>query len=175
METESKKYLSADIYLRDAWRLAHQVRKSGWQPDIIIALWRGGAPVGVAVHEFFKATGWQVRHIPLKCNSYTGIGKSNDTVEFTFGDLAFGMLRKGDKVLVVDDVFDTGKTIEAVKLRTDAVGAEMKSACVYWKSGNNRTALKPDYYTEDAGLDWLVFPHEIEGLTTDEIAVKDPF
>ena len=61
-----KKYLSNNEYLEDTWALAAQIRNSGWRPDILIALWRGGAPVGVAVHEFFKATGWQVQHIPLK-------------------------------------------------------------------------------------------------------------
>ena len=130
MAITDKRYLSGDEYLRDTWRLAAQVRESGWQPDILIALWRGGAPVGVA--------------------------------------------RKGDKVLVVDDVFDTGKTAKAVKEQIGATGAEMRLACVYWKPGKNTTDLKPDYFYRDVGNEWIVFPHEIEGLTKEEIAVKDP-
>ena len=168
-----KRYLSADEFLHDSWRLASAVRKSGWQPDILIALWRGGAGVGVALHEFFKATGWNVRHIPLKCASYTGIGENAGDVVFTLGEEIFGMLRPGDKVLVVDDVFDTGKTARAVKSRIDAAGAEMRMACVYWKPEKNKTDMKPDYYTKDVGLEWIVFPHEIEGLTPAEIAEKD--
>ena len=174
MALNDKHYLSADDYLRDTWRLAASVKASGWKPDVLVALWRGGAPVGVAIHEFFKASGWDVRHIPLKCASYTGIGENAGSVEFTCGDIVFGMLRKGDKVLVVDDVFDTGKTAAAVKAKMDSLGAEMRMACVYWKPQKNITALKPDYFVKDVGLDWLVFPHEIEGLTADEIAVKDP-
>ena len=169
-----KRYRSADEYLRDTWRLAAAVRSSGWQPDILIALWRGGAPVGVAVHEFFKVTGWNVRHLPLKCASYTGIGENRGGVEIVHGDIVFGMLREGDKVRVVDDVFDTGKTAEAVKARIEATGAEMRMACVYWKPQKNATSLKPDYFVKDAGLDWIVFPHEIEGLSQDEIRTKDP-
>lgn len=174
MATSDKTFLTADGYLKDVWRLAAAVRRSGWRPDIMIALWRGGAPVGVAVHEFFKVSGWQVRHIPLKCTSYTAIGENAGEVEFTHGDLIFGMLREGDRVLVVDDVFDTGKTMAAVKRRIDAIGAEMRSACVYWKPGKNLTALKPDYFVRDTGNEWLVFPHEIEGLSAEEIAHKDP-
>ena len=174
MALNDKHYLSADEYLRDTWRLAAAVKKSCWKPDILIALWRGGAPVGVAMHEYFKVSGWPVQHIPLKCASYTGIGENASVVEFTHGDIVFGMLRKGDKVLVVDDVFDTGKTAAAVKAQLDAVGAEMRMACVYWKPEKNITPLKPDYFVKDVGLDWIVFPHEIEGLTKDEIAVKDP-
>lgn len=171
---DDKHYLTADEYLRDSWRLAAAVKASGWQPDILIALWRGGAPVGVALHEFFKVTGWNIRHLPLKCASYTGIGENAGAVEFTHGDIVFGMLREGDKVLVVDDVFDTGKTAEAVKARIEATGAEMRMACVYWKPQKNQTDLKPDYFVRDVGLDWIVFPHEIEGLSPDEIRTKDP-
>jgi len=175
MALNDKHYLSADEYLRDTWRLAAEVKRSGWQPDILIALWRGGAPVGVAMHEFFKSTGWPVQHIPLKCASYTGIGANDGSVVFTHEEIVFQMLRKGDKVLVVDDVFDTGKTAAAVKAKLESRGVEMKMACVYWKPQKNTTTMKPDYFVKDVGLDWIVFPHEIEGLTKEEIAVKDPF
>lgn len=175
MALDDKHYLSADEYLRDTWRLAAAVKASGWRPDVLVALWRGGAPVGVALHEYFKVSGWGVKHIPLKCASYTGIGENSGGVEFTHGETVFGMLRTGVRVLVVDDVFDTGKTAAAVKARIDRTGAEMRLACVYWKPGKNRTDMKPDYYVKDVGLDWIVFPHEIEGLTRDEIAAKDPF
>ena len=172
---ESKKqYLSADAFLHDAWRLAAQVKASGWKPDILIALWRGGAAVGVSLHEYFKVSGWDVRHIPLKCASYSGIGENAGEVVFTLGEEIFGMLRPGDRVLVVDDVFDTGKTAKAVSERVAKTGAEMRLACVYWKPEKNKTGMKPDYFVKDVGLEWIVFPHEIEGLTPEEIAVKDP-
>ena len=174
MALNDKHYLSADEYLRDSWRLAADVRKSGWKPDILIALWRGGAAVGVSLHEYFKVSGWDVRHIPLKCASYSGIGKNAGEVVFTLGEEIFGMLRPGDRVLVVDDVFDTGKTAKAVNERVAKTGAEMRLACVYWKPEKNKTGMKPDYFVKDVGLDWIVFPHEIEGLTPEEIAVKDP-
>ena len=175
MALNDKHYLTANEYLKDSWRLAAAVKAAGWRPDIIIALWRGGAPVGVAVHEYFKVSGWEMRHLPLKCSSYTGIGENAGEVEFVCGDLVFGMLRKGDRVLVVDDVFDTGKTAAAVKKRIEATGAEMRMACVYWKPQKNLTQLKPDYFVRDVGLEWIVFPHEIEGLSPAEIQAKDPF
>ena len=174
MALNDKHYLSANDFLHDAWRLAADVRKSGWKPDFLIALWRGGTPPGIAIHEFLKVSGWEVRHLPLKCSSYTGIGENAGEVRFTCAEPVFGMLRKGDKVLIVDDVFDTGKTAAAVKERIEATGAEMRMACVYWKPEKNITTLKPDYFVKDVGLDWIVFPHEIEGLTPDEVRTKDP-
>ena len=169
-----KQYLSADEFLHDSWRLAAEVMDSGWRPDVLFALWRGGASVGVSLHEFFKVSGWDVRHIPLKCSSYSGIGDNSGDVVFTLGDEIFGMLRPGDRVLVVDDVFDTGKTAKAVKSRIDATGAEMRMACVYWKPEKNTTDIRPDYFVRDVGNGWIVFPHEIEGLAPDEVRAKDP-
>ena len=169
-----KQYINATDYLHDTWRLAAAIRKSGWRPDFLMGLWRGGAPVAVAVHEFLKVTGWDLQHIPLKCSSYTGIGENEGEVVFTHGDIVFGMFRAGDRVLVVDDVFDTGKTAAAVKAKMDALGVEMRLACVYWKPEKNITTLRPDYFVTDVGSEWIVFPHEIEGLSPAEIAEKDP-
>lgn len=169
-----KRYLTANELLCDSWRLAAAVRESDWRPDWLVALWRGGAPTGVAVHEFLKVTGWNVRHVPLKTASYTGIGQNDGEVEFTLGDETFGLFRPGGKVLFVDDVFDTGKTAQAVRSRMDALGVEMRLACVYWKPPCNRTDLKPDYFVRDIGDAWIVFPQELDGLTREEVAVKDP-
>lgn len=170
-----KKYLGAAEFLHDQWRLAASIRASGWRPDWLVGLWRGGAPVAIAVHEFLKASGWNVRHVPLKCASYDGIGKNEGDVVFTLGDEVFSMFGKDEKVLFVDDVFDTGKTAEAVCRRMSCVGAEAKLACVYWKPGKNQTALRPDFYAKDIGDDWIVFPHEIDGLSADEAREKSPF
>ena len=169
----AKRYLSADEYLRDQWRLAASVRGGGWRPDFVVGLWRGGAPVAIAVHEFLKTTGWDVRHVPLKCASYDGIGSNEGNVVFTLGDETFCMFRRGDRVLVVDDVFDTGKTAAAVAARMAATGADMRIACVYFKPSKNTTSLRPDYFVKEVD-DWLVFPHEMEGLTPDEMIAKDP-
>ena len=169
-----KNYITADQFMLDSWRLAAAVKKSGWKPDLILALWRGGAAVGVSVHEYFKAAGWNVQHLPLKCASYTGIGENAGKVVFTLGEEIFAMMRKGDKVLVVDDVFDTGKTAKAVHERIGATGAEMKMATVYYKPLKNKTDLKPDYFVRDVGNDWIVFPHEIDGLTPEEVREKNP-
>lgn len=171
---ERKRYLTADAYLRDIWRLAAKVRGGGWRPDVVVGLWRGGAPAAIAVHEFLKTTGWDVDHVPLKCASYAGIGSNDGDVEFAFGDEVFGRLRRGRRVLFVDDVFDTGKTAAAVRERMRGAGADARLACVYWKTEANLTELSPDYFADDVGGDWIVFPHEMAGLTAAELAEKDP-
>lgn len=47
-----KQYLSADQLLVDSFRLAERVFSSGFEPTMIIAIWRGGVPIGIAVQEF---------------------------------------------------------------------------------------------------------------------------
>ena len=171
---EAKTYLDPREYLRDCWRLARKVYDSGWRPDVLLVLWRGGAAPGVALHEFFKAKGVSLRHEPVKCSSYTGIGTSNAVVEFDErAESLIKSLESGTKVLVVDDVFDTGRTAAAVHGRMDAIGCEMRLACVYWKPSKNVTEYLPDYFVAQTD-DWIVFPHEIEGLAPDEVAQKDP-
>lgn len=169
-----KSYLSANEFLSDVWSLAAEIVKSGWRPDLLVALWRGGAPVGVGIHEFMKVVGWDVRHIAVKCSSYSGIGENHGNVCFECCEEVLGGIGKGERVLVVDDVFDTGKTAAAVKKRVEEAGAQMRIATVYWKPDNNITELKPDYFVKSCSDDWIVFPHEIEGLTKEEIERKDP-
>ena len=170
---ESKVYLDAQEFLRDGWRLARQILDSGWRPDVLLALWRGGAPVGTAVHEFLKVKGVALRHMPVKCASYTGIGQSQTEVVFSHADTVFAALEPGTKVLVVDDVFDTGRTAAAMRKKLAERQCETKIACVYWKPSKNVTDGKPDFHVRELE-DWIVFPHEIEGLTPEEIAQKDP-
>ena len=168
-----KYYLDAQDFLRDIWRLARQVMDSTWQPDYLIGLWRGGAEVGVAVHEFLKAHGISPRHMPVKCFSYTGIDQSDAEVKFEYADPVFDDMQKGTKVLVLDDVFDSGRTFAAVRAKLEARGCETRMGCVYWKPGKNVTPFTPDYHVRTLDR-WIVFPHEIEGLTPEEIRQKDP-
>ena len=169
----AKVYVDAREFLRDSWRLAKAVLDSGWRPDVLLALWRGGAGAGVSVHEFLKVRGLSLRHMPVKCHSYVGIDAHSAEVRFEHADSVFAKLRPGEKVLVVDDVFDSGRTAAAVRGKLEPLGCEMRMACVYFKPARNETALTPDYFVRKVN-DWIVFPHEIEGLTTEEIAEKDP-
>ncbi len=169
----NKIYISANDYLRDSFRLARMILDSGWLPEDLIALWRGGAPVGVCIHEFLHYHGLRPRHRVLKCQSYTGIQTQNREVVFENAEDIFRSVVAGSRVLVIDDVFDTGNTARAVFDRLAPFGAEVRLATVYWKPSMNKTAMKPDYYVRETD-DWVVFPHELDGLTPDEVKLKDP-
>lgn len=84
-------------------------------------------------------------------------------------------IRPDSKVLVVDDVFDSGLTLQEVikKIKKDSAlsedsGGYIKTVTVYYKPVRNQTALTPDYYVHKTD-DWIVFPSEFVGLTRNEI------
>ncbi len=65
----------------------------------------------------------------------------------------------GKKVLVVDEVADTGKSLKLVKEHIIEQGAtEVKIATVYYKPWS---IVKPDYYEKETSC-WIVFPWEIK-------------
>ena len=168
----TKIYITANDLLLDSFRLARLILDSGWTPDALVALWRGGTPVGVAVHEFLAYHGVDIRHMALKCASYRGIGTRGD-VRFEYADPALDSIQEGQRVLIVDDIFDSGCTADAVLCRLADAHADVRIATVYWKPTHNTTTRTPDYYVHTTP-DWVVFPHEIVGLTPAEITQKSP-
>ena len=76
-----KQYLSADQLLVDSFRLAERVYSSGFKPTMIIAIWRGGVPIGIAVQEFLAYCGIETDHIAIRTSSYdAGIDQRLDGI-----------------------------------------------------------------------------------------------
>ena len=78
---------------------------------------------------------------------------------------------------VVDDVHDTGLSIDQIikNLRKACKKntPEIKEATPYFKPKNNETNRTPDYFLHETDH-WLVFPHELEGLSIEEIIENKP-
>jgi uncharacterized protein len=175
---DNKHYISANALLADSFRMAAMVRDSGFAPTHLVGIWRGGAPVGIAVQEFLAYHGQPCDHIAIRTASYTGIGQQDRQVRvFALGYL-IDTLNPDDRLLVVDDVFDSGRSIAAFleelgqRCRHN-MPRDVRIATVYYKPLRNRTTLKPDYFVHETD-DWLVFPHEINGLSIDEIRANKP-
>ena len=146
--------------------------KSGFRPNRIVAIWRGGAPIGIAVQELFAAFGIETDHIAIRTQSYTGIDERTAVKVFGLNYLV-KTVQHTDRLLIVDDVFDTGRTIEAVigelsaKARRNTPG-DIRVAVPWYKPLRNQTEREPDYYLEVSDQ-WLNFPHSLTDLTEDEI------
>ena len=173
-----KIYLDAQGLLEDSFRLGAQVVASGFRPTMMVAIWRGGAPVGVAVQELLAYRGIETDHIAIRTSSYTGIdGRSTEIRIHGLGYLVEKASHE-DSLLIVDDVFDTGSTIEAViselqgraRLNTPH---DIRVAVPYFKPSRNLTDRTPDYYLHETEQ-WLKYPHSLEGLAVEEVAEHRP-
>ncbi len=169
--------LSAQELLEDSVELGVQILESGFEPTMIIAIWRGGTPVGMAVQEVLTYGGIESDHIAIRTSSYVGVD-SRGAVAVHGLNYIVKKICHDDRVLIVDDVFDTGNTIAAVisELARRARGntpEDIRIAVPWFKPSRNETDLVPDYFLRETA-EWLVFPHELDALTPDELAERRP-
>ncbi len=172
-----KVVLTARQLLEDSFRLGMDVLESGFEPTIVIAIWRGGTPVGMAVQELLTYCGIEADHIAIRTSSYRGVDRS-DHVAVHGLNYIIKKVRHDDRLLIVDDVFDTGNTFAAVlkELRRRAranTPEDVRIAAPWFKPERNQTDLEPDFFVHETN-DWLVFPHELDALTPDELTSLRP-
>ena len=174
-----KLYLDADELLDDSFRLAADIYASGFRPSFIIAVWRGGAPIGLAVQEFMSHLGVESDHIAIRTSSYfPGIDQRSRKVAVHGLNYLVKNLKYEDQLLIVDDVFDTGHTIAAIlselrsKLRRN-MPEDTRIAVPYYKPTRNETDLEPHYFVHETAR-WLKYPQSLEGLTRAEMAEHRP-
>ncbi|MFL0809140.1 MAG: hypoxanthine phosphoribosyltransferase [Agarilytica sp.] len=174
----NKVYISANTLLEDSFALARSVHQSGFKPDLILGVWRGGASVAIAVQECFEYLGHVADHFVVRTSSYHDIGKQDKHVKVDGLEYVLETVHPDMSLLVVDDVFDSGRSVQAL-LNTLQIKAadnypkDIRTACVWFKPERNSTPLVPDYY-EKTTDDWLVFPHELVGLSDREIRKEKP-
>lgn len=173
-----KVHVTAQGLLEDSFRLGHLVMESGFHPDFIIGIWRGGAPVGIAVQELLKYHGHPSDHIAIRTSSYTGIEQQDKNIRIHGLHYIIENVNAGDSVLIVDDVFDSGRSIAAVIDRIRELSRRntpevIRVATVYYKPGKRSVDMVPDYYVRKTD-EWLVFPHELDGLTREEVMRAKP-
>lgn len=172
----NKLYLTADALLAAAVDLAFRVIDSGYRPDMVVGVWRGGTPVAIALHEVMTFAGILCDHIAIRTTSYSGIAERG-SVRVDGLDYVREHLAAGGKLLLVDDVYDTGLSLDTVLTELATLFADGKPDCriatPWFKPGNNRTTRVPDYFLYETA-DWLVFPHELAGLDDREIRDEKP-
>ena len=168
-----KTFITAQQLLEDSFRLANLVYQDNFRPEFIIGIWRGGAPVGIAVQEYFEFKGVETDHISVRTSSYYGIGQQSKTIRVHGLHYLIENANASDKLLIVDDVFDSGRSVDALikqiksqsRLNTPAA---IRVACPWYKPGKNSVDFEPDYFVHQSD-EWLVFPHELDGLQASEI------
>jgi hypoxanthine phosphoribosyltransferase len=167
-----KTVLSAKDLLEDSFRLGLRILEDGFKPTMIIAIWRGGTPVGMAVQEIMAYCGVESDHIAIRTSSYVGVDQRGAVAVHGLNYI-IKKICHDDRVLIVDDVFDTGNTIVAVideltRRARDNTPEDMRIAVPWYKPSRNETQIEPDYFVHETA-EWLVFPHELDALTPEEL------
>ena len=173
-----KVFISAESLLHDSLELGLQVVRSGYRPTFLVGVWRGGAPIGITVQEVLEYHGHECDHIAIRTSSYAGLDERAKTVRVHAIDYLVSRLSAEDRLLLIDDVFDTGLSLEAAinELRKRCrrnLPENIRIATAYFKPSRNNSSLKPDYFVRSTDQ-WLVFPHEMQGLTREEILAHKP-
>jgi len=173
-----KYFISAQQLLDDSFRLGLEILDSDFRPDFIVGVWRGGTPVGIVVQELLDYFGVVSDHIAIRTSSYEGIGKRSHNIRVHGLNYIVKNVNAEHSLLIVDDVWDTGLSIDAVieHLAEESrrnTPHDIRVATAYYKPQNNKTDRAPDFYVHETDR-WLVFPHELHGLEADEILTQKP-
>lgn len=133
-------------------RIAETVRADGFKPDIIVGVSRGGWSPARVLSDLLD----NPNLANVRAEFYVSVAETKGEPTLT---QPVSMNVADKRVLVVDEVADTGKSLKLVKEHIIERGAaEVRIATVYYKPWS---IVKPDYYEKETSK-WIVFPWEIK-------------
>ncbi|QCQ18064.1 phosphoribosyltransferase [Microbacterium sp. RG1] len=151
--------LTWDLFGEASRDIAREVIAADFVPEVVVAIARGGLlPAGAIAY------GLGVKNCgAINVEFYTGIGTVLDAPELLPPELDMTYLN-GRRVLLVDDVADSGRTLDlAVRLLVER-GADVRSAVIYTKP---TTIIQPDFSWKNTDL-WIDFPWSWQGSVLEE-------
>ena len=171
-----RRVIDPNEYLIDCFRLARKIWADGYRPDFLIALWRGGAPPGIVIQEFFRWKGHDPYHTAIRTQSLEGV-LSGDGFDIKGFEHVLDVVGAEDQLLLVDDVCSTGRTIYEVvrylrqKARRNA--PEVRVATVYYRPQQRRFLVGPDYYLHEVDEPPLL-PYRLTQFSEDDALAISP-
>ncbi len=178
-----KLFTPYDEIRNESFRLARKIWEDGFNPDIIYTLLRGGSYLGNILDEWFKAVNGKKRAI-----LYAGVVAQSYENIHTQADISIKgwtyppeKLRNGEKILLVDDIFDSGKTINrlvSILLEAGVPRRDIRIAVYDYKvfDGAATQPIQPDYWCRKHEVHseednyWIHYmTHDLIGLTEEEM------
>jgi hypoxanthine phosphoribosyltransferase len=179
-----KEFIPYDTVRDDAMRLAGRIYCDGFIPDVMYVLLRGGAYMGNCISEYYKARRGSchpVHYAAVVARSYADVGNF-DRVIVDGWTYSPKYLRDGDKVLLVDDIFDSGRTVNCIAdviLNHGIERADLKIAVhdyKYFYDKPQQLPIQPDYWCRRFELSvndnsrWIHYlAHELVGMSGEEL------
>ena len=132
--------------------LADRVHRSNFKPDILVGISRGGWIPTRVLSDLLE----NPLITSVGAAFYIGLSEANHEPDLT-EPLSISVLNK--KILLVDDVVDTGKSATLIKSHINRKGAkEIRLLTLYYKP---QSIVKPDFYSKET-KEWIIFPWEIK-------------
>lgn len=181
-----KEFISYNTVRNNAIRMAKQIYNDGFEPDVIYVSLRGGAYMGNVISEYFKILRKDrhpIFYAAVVARSYTGVGEACE-VQIDGWTYNPEYLRHGDRVLLIDDIFDSGRTINALAKTIISKGIpreDLKIAVHDYKVQlyndiQKNLEIQPDYYSRKHVIEdpndeiWIHYlSHELVGLSPEEL------
>jgi len=179
-----KEFLQFDVVRDNALKLAYRIYSEGFIPDVIYVSLRGGAYLGNVISEYYKIVhkgSRPVYYAAVVARSYTDVAKA-DQVKVDGWTYSPDYLRVGDKVLLIDDIFDSGKTINHLAQIIMDKGIPRKDLKIavhdykYFYDKPEQLPIQPDYWCRKHDLSvndessWIHYmSHELVGLEKPEL------
>ena len=180
-----KYFLNYEVVRNNALKLADKIyKKDKFIPDIIYCSMRGGAYMANVISEYFKIACKDEKPIlfaAVVCHSYTGVASSSSKIVIDGWTYPPEKLKKTDKILLVDDIYDSGRTLNfLVNLLTES-GLDrnnIKAVVHDYKVFKYKEPLEnvPDYYCRKFEIEkpednfWIHYlSHELTGLSKEEL------
>ena len=156
--------LTWEVFGEASRYLSQEIVDSGWFPDLIVGVARGGLiPAGAIGYAIgVKEMG------AINVEFYTDIGETLPEPILLNPQLDTDSL-KDKKVLVVDDVADSGKTLDLVANLLEKTASEVKSAVIYTKP---TTIFEPDFSWKKTDQ-WINFAWSVLPVITRDGSYKE--
>lgn len=184
MSSVRKEFVPYNVVRNNAIRMARRIRAEGFIPDVIYVSLRGGAYIGNVMSEYFKLVrrdGRPVFYAAVVARSYADINK-REQVRVDGWTYSPEYLRTGDRVLLVDDIYDSGRTLnhlaeiilgKGLPRRDVRVAVHDYKICGY---RGETLPIVPDYWCRKHVVNrpedeiWIHYmSHELVGLTDGEL------
>ena len=136
------------------FKVSKEVLKAGEDFDLVVALAKGAWPMSRSLVDYLGMGDLA----SLGVKFYSGINERKEKPE-VYQDLAVDV--KGKKVLLFDDVADTGESLLFAKQYLEEKGARVvKTATLFFKE---RSCIAPDFYGSETAA-WIIFPFEVREM-----------
>jgi hypoxanthine phosphoribosyltransferase len=144
-----REILTYDLFGTAVREIAQQVVDSGYEPDMVLSIARGGLGLGMGLGYALDVKNLSAVNVEF----YTGVGETLD-VPMMLPPTPAAVDLTGLKVLIADDVADSGKTLEIVHEFCAGHVAEARSAVIYEKP---TTVINAEYVWRRTDR-WIDFP-----------------